>query len=960
MGHKKSIGLPGGPNEFLQDITQYISVEGYKNDSPDKNNPVNIIESSNITMEGVDFPVRGYGNNGIVQDMKPGRTNYNYEDADYVVEIPMAQDGDETSSDLEKEIDGLDLSKYNVRVIQYPYGSKKFSPGHIESVLIDKKTGRQVNKISGTKLVGYINRWAGPGNRRVTQGDYEREEDVRTVDLNLSESEIKNFITEAQLFTGTNKGKEHSKSGLNVRKLPLSINDDDIYNYDFIDSNCATGVCMGLGMDPNSPENTQAGITDPNLVMDGILSKYNDFIVPGSSTGYRTSREDGLKNLVKDNLGENVNAGTIDVLTNYLDGLNRDDINNTLESILQNPTALKILKNDGDLSNIGDRAFRDLTSIFNSYNPFVDVGRGREEMAWRNINNIRKDVGNIYESIPEGTIPAALEALNKQYIEPNNPFDVSLEGVKNIPGWWKNKLGFKEGGSTSWNWKGKSYSGTLIPSMETETNRYARTENGKIKTLPKAQDGLPFGVKSQPFSDVYVPNIQWAENVQGLEWAKDKQQGMNVSGVNLSKDFNLGKNTSLSVSNPAFVHAKPMVDGTQFGEANKFFPLDPKVTLRYTFNEGGSLPKAQYGLKDGEGSSYKEILGNAEDSLDEWLGYSMNGVRGIDQVLTKEQMDYYDSFQQDIRQREAAIYDDIDKKNIPYGSKNWTPIDMDPRMIALREEQIKFNEDNPIYNETQDLLWEASDPIRHSTSSANTSKALQQKVRDVPYIGGLLDFLGVDNAVGFVGANALGIGHEAMTLPDDKRDWATKLKESGQDIYNNFKGSLEGNKNLNSRDTINNLLEQYKLGNLADGTVMTPEQEAQLEQIKFNEAEDERRLKQMVAGTLAPSGDGEPQMGFEVIDPMQEGGCTSCTESMRQREGSYNKGKEYILDPRFKQEGGSTTNPYTIYMNYINGIDESEVAQNIFDKLNRMHYRDAKTRGMGVANYIASNIIPNS
>jgi len=854
MGHKKSIGLPGGPNEFLQDITQYISVEGYKNDSPDKNNPVNIIESSNITMEGVDFPVRGYGNNGIVQDMKPGRTNYNYEDADYVVEIPMAQDGDETSSDLEKEIDGLDLSKYNVRVIQYPYGSKKFSPGHIESVLIDKKTGRQVNKISGTKLVGYINRWAGPGNRRVTQGDYEREEDVRTVDLNLSESEIKNFITEAQLFTGTNKGKEHSKSGLNVRKLPLSINDDDIYNYDFIDSNCATGVCMGLGMDPNSPENTQAGITDPNLVMDGILSKYNDFIVPGSSTGYRTSREDGLKNLVKDNLGENVNAGTIDVLTNYLDGLNRDDINNTLESILQNPTALKILKNDGDLSNIGDRAFRDLTSIFNSYNPFVDVGRGREHMARTNIDNIIRDVGNIYESIPEGTIPAALEALNKQYIEPNNPFDVSLEGVKNIPGWWKNKLGFKEGGSTSWNWKGKSYSGTLIPSMETETNRYARTENGKIKTLPKAQ----------------------------------------------------------------------------------------------------------YGLKDGEGSSYKEILGNAEDSLDEWLGYSMNGVRGIDQVLTKEQMDYYDSFQQDIRQREAAIYDDIDKKNIPYGSKNWTPIDMDPRMIALREEQIKFNEDNPIYNETQDLLWEASDPIRHSTSSANTSKALQQKVRDVPYIGGLLDFLGVDNAVGFVGANALGIGHEAMTLPDDKRDWATKLKESGQDIYNNFKGSLEGNKNLNSRDTINNLLEQYKLGNLADGTVMTPEQEAQLEQIKFNEAEDERRLKQMVAGTLAPSGDGEPQMGFEVIDPMQEGGCTSCTESMRQREGSYNKGKEYILDPRFKQEGGSTTNPYTIYMNYINGIDESEVAQNIFDKLNRMHYRDAKTRGMGVANYIASNIIPNS
>ena len=93
MGHKKSIGLPGGPNEFLQDITQYISVDGYKNDSPDKTNPVNIIESSSITMEDVDFPVRGYGNNGKVQDMMPGVEHYDYGNADYVVEVPMAQTG---------------------------------------------------------------------------------------------------------------------------------------------------------------------------------------------------------------------------------------------------------------------------------------------------------------------------------------------------------------------------------------------------------------------------------------------------------------------------------------------------------------------------------------------------------------------------------------------------------------------------------------------------------------------------------------------------------------------------------------------------------------------------------------------------------------------------------------------------------------------------------------------------
>tara|TARA_R110002012_G_C11503758_1_gene597643 strand:- start:716 stop:889 length:174 start_codon:yes stop_codon:yes gene_type:complete len=37
----------------------------------------------------------------------------------------------------------------------------------------------------------------------------------------------------------------------------------------------------------------------------------------------------------------------------------------------------------------------------------------------------------------------------------------------------------------SWLFGGKRYYGTLIPSRETATHRYARTENGKIKVLPK-------------------------------------------------------------------------------------------------------------------------------------------------------------------------------------------------------------------------------------------------------------------------------------------------------------------------------------------------------------------------------------------------------------------------------------------------------------------------------------------
>ena len=91
MGNKKSIGLPGGPNEFLQDITQYISVDGYRRDSVDKTNPVNFIPSGDISMKDVDFPIIGTDNLGNSQMMFP-ENEYQFP-GDMVMEIPQAQFG---------------------------------------------------------------------------------------------------------------------------------------------------------------------------------------------------------------------------------------------------------------------------------------------------------------------------------------------------------------------------------------------------------------------------------------------------------------------------------------------------------------------------------------------------------------------------------------------------------------------------------------------------------------------------------------------------------------------------------------------------------------------------------------------------------------------------------------------------------------------------------------------------
>ena len=73
-------------------IKAAITKTGYRSDSKDVNNDVNIIPSNKITMVGVEFDVKGVGNNGVKKHMKPGK-KYDFGDADYVVETPLKHCG---------------------------------------------------------------------------------------------------------------------------------------------------------------------------------------------------------------------------------------------------------------------------------------------------------------------------------------------------------------------------------------------------------------------------------------------------------------------------------------------------------------------------------------------------------------------------------------------------------------------------------------------------------------------------------------------------------------------------------------------------------------------------------------------------------------------------------------------------------------------------------------------------
>jgi len=99
------------------------------------------------------------------------------------------------------------------------------------------------------------------------------------------------------------------------------------------------------------------------------------------------------------------------------------------------------------------------------------------------------------------------------------------------------------------------------------------------------------------------------------------------------------------------------------------------------------------------------------------------------------------------------------------------------------------------------------DTLRHAYSAMETNKAIQDKTGNIPFISSKL---------GFLGANALGVGHELIHLFQSTPD---EVRESGEDIINNFVGSLAGSipfvSDENKRKAIQYLSDK---GILPDGT----------------------------------------------------------------------------------------------------------------------------------------------
>jgi hypothetical protein len=106
------------------------------------------------------------------------------------------------------------------------------------------------------------------------------------------------------------------------------------------------------------------------------------------------------------------------------------------------------------------------------------------------------------------------------------------------------------------------------------------------------------------------------------------------------------------------------------------------------------------------------------------------------------------------------------------------------------------------------------DNFRHANAGRYTAEAIEDAVSNP-----MSHFQFLAPAVGFIGSNLSGIGHELSTLFGgmDDRDWGTKLRESGEDIYNNYVGSKVGASNMTPEEKTNYLLYLSETNQLPDG-----------------------------------------------------------------------------------------------------------------------------------------------
>jgi len=187
--------------------------------------------------------------------------------------------------------------------------------------------------------------------------------------------------------------------------------------------------------------------------------------------------------------------------------------------------------------------------------------------------------------------------------------------------------------------------------------------------------------------------------------------------------------------------------------------------------------------------------------------------------------------------REAYRKDNLRPNNTPYPPKAQNGI-KEAINKYLGDPQGEARE----FAENPDELANI-DNMRHAQATRLTQEAIANKTGNIPLIS---------DALGLLGSNALGIGHELTTLfgDKDKRDWSTKLQESGEDVLNNLFGSVIGSLPIDDK-TKDDVIKYASYNNmLPDGYVRGEqgEEDGLSENVYFKNEDNEVRRPEYKSG----------------------------------------------------------------------------------------------------------------
>jgi len=218
---------------------------------------------------------------------------------------------------------------------------------------------------------------------------------------------------------------------------------------------------------------------------------------------------------------------------------------------------------------------------------------------------------------------------------------------------------------------------------------------------------------------------------------------------------------------------------------------------------GSREPKKPITLQGMSGMSLKEL-----DKLKE-----AHGLHKSNLAKTEDYKKYEDDWKNLLERQQVFVTRIGDKYRRPSFNLNYDT-------LGLHYDHELFNEISPedsaelqsLLDEEMDFsspenleMWEEmdwrdwhSDEIRHAYSSAATADKVSDALSKIPGYGGVLEYTGMNDVLGFLASNLLGAGHEAaffkdqMSEEEDKYDYVRSGMNSAEDMWNNLLGAYIG------------------------------------------------------------------------------------------------------------------------------------------------------------------------